>query len=957
MSKPRAAVVMGLLAFANPSFPQPAAKPQESKLSAMGQLAQKRIRAASQPAIVALALPKVSGECGDGNVRCYPASPAVGLGGTQAEVSIAVDSTGQHVVIGFNDFRGFSADPVSVSGFLYSDDGGATFVDGGQLPSPGNQTLLGQRWPQIYGDPDVQYLGGCNFIYSSLLVKVAGAGLVQTLGIHKSTDCGHTWTGPIEVPSATNPGGLVDTGGNAIDAADKELMDVDPDTGRVLIGWSNFTATGVEMSVTFTDNILSATPTFSSRRVIAATAADGQGASVQLAGNGSSNAYISWIRDAGAYTRRIGFARSTDNGQTWSAPSDLTASFRSMDEVLGNDRVNEFPSIAVDKSPGPFKDSIYIVYSSNNSLDGADVAFLRSSNGGLTFSPPVLLNSRPGADRPQWFPFVSVDKTTGRVYVFYYDQGVDTSGHLTQLTFLYSDDGGSTWSKPAQLSERPFKAGWGNDTTQPNLGDYNHAVAQSATLFAGYAATEPQQFTDGQPSTQMKTPDVMFSKVSAQESRLPLQLDAVTFTDSGGNGNLDPGETATFRLGLTNPDTNPLHAGTILGITAVLSTSTPGVSVTQPSSAYPNIAPGSTAQNTSNYVLALSPGFIPGTPIELELAVTAAGGTVRLRYTQTTGTFLSTTLLSQNFDAGAPGWATAHGAGDNTVPWTLNTTFCGSSPKLFHQNANDAPAGGNPTRWERLFSPTLVIPADAQTVEVEFDVCYDTEDDPNLRRLAYDGFFLRVTDVTPGRTLRSVLAEAFEQEFTTGAIKHYPKHLPRNSDARYFENMSVWAGDSGGPQHVRLKLPGMAGSSVQFRFEFTQDSTATCADVRPGHTCGVSVDNFVVRSLRAVAPASVNLTLAPQLTRNASNAIVARVTVTNAGSAPAVNVRLGSAVLGSAATTSPLPNLGTIPAGGSAVAVLEFPASAGAPGTASVLRLNGLYDSGTFGGNLRVTIP
>ena len=31
------------------------------------------------------------------------------------------------------------------------------------------------------------------------------------------------------------------------------------------------------------------------------------------------------------------------------------------------------------------------------------------------------------------------------------------------------------------------------------------------------------------------------------------------------------------------------------------------------------------------------------------------------------------------------------------------------------------------------------------------------------------------------------------------------------------------------------------------RFEFTQDSIGTCSDVRPGHSCGVSFDNLVVK--------------------------------------------------------------------------------------------------------------
>src|SRR5215475_7364690 len=74
---------------------------------------------------------------------------------TQSEVSVAVDSTGMHVVVGYNDFRGFSTPTLSISGFSYSDDGGATFVDGGQLPTPGTDVLFGQKFPQIFGDPDV----------------------------------------------------------------------------------------------------------------------------------------------------------------------------------------------------------------------------------------------------------------------------------------------------------------------------------------------------------------------------------------------------------------------------------------------------------------------------------------------------------------------------------------------------------------------------------------------------------------------------------------------------------------------------------------------------------------------------------------------------------------------------------------------------------------------------------
>src|SRR5438552_13588115 len=70
--------------------------------------------------------------------------------GGQAETSIAVSADGMHVVVGHNDTRGFGLNPFSVSGFMYSDDGGATFVDGGQLPTgTPTGTINGESFPQV----------------------------------------------------------------------------------------------------------------------------------------------------------------------------------------------------------------------------------------------------------------------------------------------------------------------------------------------------------------------------------------------------------------------------------------------------------------------------------------------------------------------------------------------------------------------------------------------------------------------------------------------------------------------------------------------------------------------------------------------------------------------------------------------------------------------------------------
>ena len=77
--------------------------------------------------------PRDDDEC-QNNPRCGRGFRDGPRGG-QAELSIAIDKTGQHIVIGFNDQRGFLLNPISVSGFMYSDDGGRDLY--GRWPTSG----------------------------------------------------------------------------------------------------------------------------------------------------------------------------------------------------------------------------------------------------------------------------------------------------------------------------------------------------------------------------------------------------------------------------------------------------------------------------------------------------------------------------------------------------------------------------------------------------------------------------------------------------------------------------------------------------------------------------------------------------------------------------------------------------------------------------------------------------
>jgi hypothetical protein len=498
--------------------------------------------------------------------------------------------------------------------------------------------------------------------------------------------------------------------------------------------------------------------------------------------------------------------------------------------------------------------------------------YQRSTNGGESWSAPLLLDARPGSDGPQWFPWVTVDNSNGRVYVFYYDRAIADSGDLMEASYQFSENGGVKWHKPTPLSARPFHGGWGNDTGQPNLGDYSQAVAQNGELFAAFAFTQPVGFTDGLPaSTSMTTPDVYFKRISAAPA--PLSLGNITFTDQGGNGYIDAGEHAYLTIPLRNYVTNPLNASSVKVSSAVLSSTQTGVNIVSGASTYPIIAAGATANNNRFFDVFIDAStFTVGSDIELVLTVATPGqGTAALPFTLHSGTPLATTLLSENFDSTAPGalpagWATSHAGGNNVVAWTTNNTFMPTaSNAAFHQNANDG-LGGNSVRFERLFSPAFVVPNSARYVTIDYDTVYDTEDDQysyggkQFNVLAYDGYLLRITDAGPTSgppaVIRSVIEEAFETELYTGTAQHLPKHFPRSNNGNYFQDMSAWAGYQPTVVPVHMRFPGMNGRWAQLRFEYTQDSGGICTDLHPAmpgpNPCGVAFDNLVVNAYTLV---------------------------------------------------------------------------------------------------------
>ena len=393
---------------------------------------------------------------------------------------------------------------------------------------------------------------------------------------------------------------------------------------------------------------------------------------------------------------------------------------------------------------------------------------------------------------------------------------------------------------------------------------------------------------------------VVFKGVPSNSRRVTLtpNFNETTLTDGNGNGFIEAGEQVRFKLPLTNYVTNTsLNPTVITGIVATLSATTSTVTIVQGTSGYPSIAPGASATNDRDFIIQLSPSYVRGTPLNLVLNVTSNQGSTTLLVTRATGTPMATAIFQENFDSISPGslpsgWLTLHIGGNNTVSWTTNNTFNGGNNGAFHINANDGLAHDS-TRWERLLSPLIQVPSDSEYVTLDFDAKYNTQDDPAFNIRAYDGFLLRIGDYGPSSSppafLRAILAEAFDEEFTTGSLEHLPKHFPRENNPAYLQDLSAWAGDSAGLQHIHMKLKGMAGRSIRLWWEFTQDANLTCKDVRPAApACGVLFDNLVVQSIITVqADLSVTKSITSGPAISGQN-ITYRIDATNNG--PTVNV-------------------------------------------------------------------
>jgi hypothetical protein len=286
--------------------------------------------------------------------------------------------------------------------------------------------VLNSSSPAVAGDPSTSIDGNGNIYISTI------TGALDGYFITKSTDGGATFSNLIR---GTTTSGTFD----------KEMIVTDNTSGSpyfndLYCAWTTFASSE---TVNFNRSIDGGN-TFSPSIILKSGA--GQGTNVQTGPNGE--VYVCYANYTATNTfpaNGFGFVKSVNGGSTFTSPQIVSytgiSKSNGANSSFNNIRVNDFPSMAVDKTGGALNGRIYVVFPALQNGNGKAVIELTySDDQGSTWTSPKVVSISNGLQ--SFFPWVTVDQATGGLYIAYFS--IDGSGFQTDTYLAISNDGGST---------------------------------------------------------------------------------------------------------------------------------------------------------------------------------------------------------------------------------------------------------------------------------------------------------------------------------------------------------------------------------------------------------------------------------------------------------------------------------------------------------------------------------
>jgi hypothetical protein len=467
-------------------------------------------------------------------------------GAVQSETSTAW--CGKNAVVAFNDSGSFwetaaGKAGTSLVGYALSNDRGKNFTDQG-FPQ------VGPALTEMLGDPVVACGDPNTFFYSTLYQDSSasgpsGAGL-SGVSLSVSTNAGQTFSAPVPAVEKDFLFHLIDRDWMAVDSANPKHVfitytDFDQSnngsTGNKCgSAGSGIPRTAIELVSSVDGGITWSWPAVVVEVCGSTTYVEGSQVVVDP-GNGA--VYVAWeLFGKNVTTREIDIAKSTDGGSTFSARHRIhkvqpvggaglfVPSLSYYLDLEGAIRDSEFPSLTVAK--GPNAGNLYVTWNDGDrrigdalvsqfrsiAFDGkygfSDVFFSSSTNGGSSWSSPVIVNTPASSSSPgdHFQPGIAVDES-GTIAICWYDRGQDANNILIQRSCGTSTDGGLTWNNLLLTRKYPSVTSQDAIIAINYQGDYDQLASNVINQGLG--------FLDGFVNTRAGNQNVQVNKFSASE--------------------------------------------------------------------------------------------------------------------------------------------------------------------------------------------------------------------------------------------------------------------------------------------------------------------------------------------------------------------------------------------------------------------------------------------------------
>ncbi|HKH43183.1 MAG TPA: hypothetical protein VKM72_00815 [Thermoanaerobaculia bacterium] len=388
----------------------------------------------------------------------------------RSESDIRVNYWDPQKIVGASNNLGGSGNQAQ----FYSLNGGASWSQ---------TTLPLQVADSFHSDPTVDWTS--DGTAWSTTIGINATGTVLQMRSYKSVNNGATWTF-----DATFSGTQTD--------ADKQLM------------WVDHSATSP-----YKDNIYAiwhnGTPAFMNRRT-------GPGGSwqtpIQVSGAESTGTAIGADVKTNAFgdvfgfwpttgNRKIFVVKSTNGGVSYGTPVQIATTFDGYD--IGVPSFNS-RRILIYVSGGAYrtvaKNMVYAAWAdltgatgctTSSNEPGSNVSstcktriwFSRSTNGGATWSAPVMINNQASLN-DQFNQALVVDETTGALGIIYYDTVGNAGRKKVDVWYQSSFDDGATWGAAVKVTSAQTDETVAGADTGNQFGDYNSLSGIAGVFFPSW---------------------------------------------------------------------------------------------------------------------------------------------------------------------------------------------------------------------------------------------------------------------------------------------------------------------------------------------------------------------------------------------------------------------------------------------------------------------------------------